>query len=244
MRTVARAAAILRALADSPSGASLGQIAKYTGLARSTVQRIVGGLAAERLVASDGRASSLRLGPEVARLAAAVHRDLIQVFKPILQRLHAEVEDTVDLTMLQGGAAVVVDQVASARALRVVSHIGTPLPLHCTASGKAHLQLLCPIAAREHLVTPLKAHTPNSMTVVDTVLTTLAMPSGLSVDEEEFAIGVCALALPIRAPHLGNIAVAVSMPKLQFEAHADRVSAALERCRAALERASGADPGP
>ena len=42
IRLIARAASILRALAEEPSGLSLGQIAKQTGLARATVQRLVG----------------------------------------------------------------------------------------------------------------------------------------------------------------------------------------------------------
>ena len=50
MRMISRAALILRALGEHPSGLSLGRIAKETGLARATVQRLVGALAAERLV--------------------------------------------------------------------------------------------------------------------------------------------------------------------------------------------------
>ena len=67
MRLIGRAAAILRALADQPRGSSLGEIAKATGLARATVQRIVGALEAERLVSSNTRAGSVRLGRSRAR---------------------------------------------------------------------------------------------------------------------------------------------------------------------------------
>ncbi|MGI9493370.1 MAG: helix-turn-helix domain-containing protein, partial [Geminicoccaceae bacterium] len=52
IQVIARAASILRALGEDTSGMSLGQIADKVGLPRSTVQRIVGALQAERLVIS------------------------------------------------------------------------------------------------------------------------------------------------------------------------------------------------
>lgn len=48
IQVIGRAAAVLRALEDEPSGLSLGDIAKRVNLARSTVQRIVGALQANR----------------------------------------------------------------------------------------------------------------------------------------------------------------------------------------------------
>ena len=50
VQVIARAATILRALEDENSGLSLGQIAKRVNLARSTVQRIVAALSAEKFV--------------------------------------------------------------------------------------------------------------------------------------------------------------------------------------------------
>ena len=44
IQVIARAAAVLRALRDAPSGLSLGALAEATGLPRSTVQRIVAAL--------------------------------------------------------------------------------------------------------------------------------------------------------------------------------------------------------
>ena len=49
VQVIARAASVLRALENRPEGLSLGQIAKEVGLARSTVQRIVAALAAEKI---------------------------------------------------------------------------------------------------------------------------------------------------------------------------------------------------
>ena len=49
VQVIARAAAILRTVGEDGGGLSLGQIAQRVGLARSTVQRIVNALEAERV---------------------------------------------------------------------------------------------------------------------------------------------------------------------------------------------------
>lgn len=240
MRLLSRAAAILRAIADHPSGLSLGQIAKETGLARATVQRLVDALEVEGLLATHELVPGVRLGVEIARMAASVHSDVVGLCRPIIERLNATVEDTVDLTMFQGGAALVIDQVLPKRTLRVVSHVGTPLPLHCTASGKAHLVQMTVKQAASHLATPLTRYTDNTTTEVEAVLREVTMNAeNILIDDEEFAEGVCALALPIRGLVSGNYAVAVSLPKQRFDERRSFIADPLRRCREAIEEAAG-----
>ncbi|WP_113772160.1 helix-turn-helix domain-containing protein, partial [Escherichia coli] len=50
IQVISRAASILREVVANPDGMSLGQLATATGLARSTVQRIVDALEMEFLV--------------------------------------------------------------------------------------------------------------------------------------------------------------------------------------------------
>src|SRR5262245_13661452 len=75
IQVIARAGAILRALENEASGLSLGQIAQRVALARSTVQRIVAALAAEKLVIAASPLGRVRLGPVILRLAASVRSD-------------------------------------------------------------------------------------------------------------------------------------------------------------------------
>lgn len=240
-RLISRAAAIMRVLATRPSGLSLGQIAKETGLPRATVQRIVNALAAERLVVSGGLASGVRLGAELARIAGAVHSDVVALCRPALERLSVEVGDTIDLTMLQSGAAVVIDQVPTARPLRVVSRTGTPLPLHCTASGKAHLSQLTKKQAQEVIELPLRRYTDNTITDIKRILrfAETAKDERLFFDNEEFATGVSAVAVPVKGLANGNYAVAVSLPKQYFKERRDLICEALIRCRDAIGWAAG-----
>ncbi len=239
MRLISRAAAILRVLAAQPSGLSLGQIARTTNLPRATVQRVVGALAAERFVVANGQAQGIRLGAELARIAASVHRDIVGLCRPALERLNEAVQDTVDLTMLHGVEALVISQVPAQRPLRVVSQVGAALPLHCTASGKAHLSQLTNAHADACLPSDLARYTANSCTDRKIALRHSGASATLFTDDEEFAIGVCALALSLPGLTGGNYAIAVSLPKQHFAERRGAIGQALETCRADIHRSAG-----
>jgi DNA-binding IclR family transcriptional regulator len=241
MRLISRAAAVLRALADHPSGASLGELAKATGLARSTVQRVVDALAVERLISIGANANGIKLGLEISRLAAFVQSGAREQLRPYMEALMSGVQETVDLTVLdEEGAVVVIDQLASNYSLRVVSHVGQRLPLCCSASGKAHLSLL-PAAQRRALIVPaLSRLTPHSKTNVEALLSEIEESArrGYFLDREEYSEGVCALAMAAPLPGGGNFALAIPVPAARFATrHADYTRRLLE-VRASLSGAT------
>ena len=69
IQSIARAAAVLRALERSPSGMSLGEIAAALDLPRSTIQRIVDALKDEGFLIRASPRGGVRLGPMLLRLA-------------------------------------------------------------------------------------------------------------------------------------------------------------------------------
>jgi IclR family transcriptional regulator, acetate operon repressor len=241
MRILTRAADILRALADGSGNLSLGQIAKATDLPRSTVQRIVGALEAEGFVATKAGETGVRLGRELVRLGSAVHAGLRSLIRPHLQELHARTKDTVDLSLVMDGVPIVVDQITSSNALRVVSFVGRPLPLHATASGKAHLMSMTKREAEGILQTPLHAHTAQTLTSLQKLMrfAETLEDDEFGVDHEEFDDGVCALALPIRTPGSDNYAIAVSMPSRRFKERMPELREALRRAQKGIESALG-----
>src|SRR5262245_44686355 len=139
VQVIARAAAILRALEDAAPGLSLGQIAQRVNLARSTVQRIVGALEAERLVIAASPTGLVRLAPTILRLAASVRTDFVSLARPFIVKLSNELRETVDLATVKRDQLVFIDQVIGSHRLRTVSAVGETFPLYCTANGKAYL---------------------------------------------------------------------------------------------------------
>ena len=110
IQVIARAADILRALETEPQGLSLGQLAERVDLARSTVQRIVGALAAEHLLIAASPTAGVKLGPALVRLASAANVELDQLLRSALVKLSRAVKETVDLSVLKGNEAVFIDQ--------------------------------------------------------------------------------------------------------------------------------------
>jgi IclR family transcriptional regulator, acetate operon repressor len=241
MRMIARAAAVLRALADGSGNMSLGQIAKAADLPRSSVQRIVGALEAEGFVSTQAGQNGVRLGRELVRLGSAVQSNLRTLIRPHLQELHARTKDTVDLTLLMDGIPIVVDQISSTASLRVVSFVGRPLPLHATASGKCHMMNMSPSEAESLLQEPLKAFTSHTITARPALLKfadTLAN-ADFAYDREEYDDGICAIALPIQTFSSDNYALAISMPSKRFTERLPELRAALRLAQRSIETALG-----
>ena len=146
VQVIARAAAILRALEEQPAGLSLGQISQRVDLARSTVQRIVAALAAEKLLIAASPTGRVRLGPTILRLAVSARTDFVALARPFLVELSSELNETVDLATIKKDHLIFVDQVIGPHRLRAVSAVGETFPLYCTANGKAYLAQLDEVA--------------------------------------------------------------------------------------------------
>ena len=229
IQVISRAAKILRALRDHPKGLSLSQIAKEVDLARSTVQRIVTTLELERFVAVASANGGIRLGPEIAILAAAVHSDLREEIRPFLIHLSNLVNETVDLSVLDNGKVLFVDQIVAPHPLQATSQPGASFPLHCTANGKAILASL-PIAEVEKLLPEqLKRYNDKTITSRDELLKELegVCKEGIAFAREEHIHGICAVGAVV-FDSMGNLnAVSIPIPSTRFYGNEEKLAAAL-----------------
>lgn len=220
VQSIARAAAVLRALAAAPAGLALGEVAGAAELPKSTAHRIVRALAAEELVAldEDGRA---RLGSGAARLGEAAREARGERLRPILLGLRRELDETVDLSVLDGAAVRFVDQVPAPRRLRAMSAIGELFPLHCTANGKALLAALPPERVAALLPARLPRLTANTIASRERLLAELeaVRSAGVAFDREEHTEGICAVGAAIAADgDAAALAISVPVPAQRFGA--------------------------
>ncbi|HWV41848.1 IclR family transcriptional regulator [Pseudorhodoplanes sp.] len=219
VQVIARAASIMRALEDTTTGLSLGEIALKVGLARSTVQRIVAALETEKLVVAASPAGRVRLGPTILRLAGSVRTDFVAVARPFLVELSKELHETVDLASIKGDHLVFIDQVIGSQRLRTVSAVGETFPLYCTANGKAYLATLDDEAIEALIGRNLKARTPHTVTKLSQLLDEIRIVrrEGYALDREEHTLGICAAGIAMR-DMLGNyVAISVPVPTQRFE---------------------------
>jgi len=238
VQVIARAAAILRALEDEAAGLSLSQIAQRVNLARSTVQRIVAALAAEKFLIAASPSGRVQLGPTILRLAASARTDFVAAARPFLVQLSNELKETVDLAVIKKDHLVFIDQIIGSQRLRAVSAVGETFPLHCTANGKAYLAGLEDAAIARLIGTNYERRTPRTLTRLDDLLSDLksARKTGVAIDRQEHTRGICAAGMVTRDP-LGNIvAISVPVPAQRFYDHQRHIVARLRATKEALER--------
>lgn len=238
-QVIARAAAVLKTLENQRSGLSLSQIARASGLPRTTVHRIVAALEAQQMVISG--VGGVKLGPALARLAASAHTDIVGIVRPYIESLGRRTRETVDVSVYRGLHAVSVDQYPSDQELRVVSSVGTAFPIHCTAHGKVLLGAFSEEFLKQLLTEPLERRTPSTLTDLNAIICSvrLGREQGWAIDEEEHAIGVFGIGIYLRSGLAEHYAISLAVPAIRFQANIEFLKAALLQCKAEIESVVG-----
>jgi DNA-binding IclR family transcriptional regulator len=138
--SVARALALLDALADRPEGLGVNELARRIGANPSTASRLLGTLARGRLVDRDA-AGRYRLGLRLVALgeAALARLDVRDLARPWLRELVDDTGETATLSVPGDVEAVTVDFVAGGASVVSVARLGRPSAAHATAAGKVML---------------------------------------------------------------------------------------------------------
>jgi DNA-binding IclR family transcriptional regulator len=245
IQVLARAGRILRALDGEHDGLSLAELAARVGLPRSTVHRLVRALHAEGLVTAASGNGGVRLGPELMRLALGMRREIRQTLHPEIAALSGKLQETVDLSVLEGNVVRFIDQIASPRLLRAVSFVGATFPLHLSANGKAVLAALPEDDALALLPATLEPNTESSITSRAALLRELddVRERGYAYDREEHHEGITAIGVALRDPLGPLVAISVPIPTQRFpKVEARAIEALLEtqrRCQSLLDDAPG-----
>lgn len=232
VQVIARAAMVLRCLEDEPDGLSLGDIAGQLNLPRSTVQRIVVALVDEQMLIAASAKSRVKLGPALIRLAGATNVEIEQIAHPIMEAISREINETIDLSVIQGKSAVFVDQVLGNHRLRTVSAVGERFPLHCTACGKALLVHLPEKKLEQILNAELEVFTENTVTDPEMLREQINNINGdLGYDLEEHTEGVCAVGVSFHDPLGRAFAISIPVPTNRFHRNKTKLEVALRECR-------------
>ncbi|MCZ7459072.1 IclR family transcriptional regulator domain-containing protein [Streptomyces sp. WMMC940] len=130
-----RGIAVLRALSDAGGRMDLSDLARSTGLARSTADRVAATLARMGYVRL--RAHEVRLAPRLMELGNAylAALSLPRRLGPLAERLADELDEPVSLAVPDRDGIRLVHQTARRRAMSPTFRIGDLLPYERTAAG-------------------------------------------------------------------------------------------------------------
>jgi IclR family KDG regulon transcriptional repressor len=226
-----RALQVLEFLATVPEGTTFSDIAKSLSLPKSSAHELLSVMTERSFVEFNPATKNYRLGIRTWELGQAfvAHRDLITEARPVIVAISANLDETVQISVLDGFEEVYLDRVDSSQPLRVQAIVGSRAPAHTTALGKILLSdrregdLLVGLRGRK-----LRAATENTITATDQLILELrwVRANGFAIDNEEFATGLRCVAAPIR-DHTGGIIAAASVALPITRANADQMTDAL-----------------
>lgn len=238
--TLAKGLDVLEALSDVEE-IGLSDLSRKQGVSGPTLFRILATLGACGYV-HKSPAGRYRLTLKTWEIGAKAVRRLAlrDVARPFLERLAAETQETVNLSVMQGDGIVIVDKIDSPHAVRAETFVGLRAPVHCSATGKAIVAFEPPHALDAALPARLPRHTDATITDRAELVRELAQVrrAGWARNREEWRPGVCAAAVPVRDATGAVVAsLSVTAPTSRFgnEAVRDRLVPALKKAAAGLE---------
>jgi IclR family acetate operon transcriptional repressor len=228
---------VLEAVSNPGDAHRLGDLVAQTGLAKTSVYRILAELTESGYVTRNGDGTyapgrALRL-LALKTTAQTTHSGLVHAR---LLRLQGDVRNTIHFALRTGDTAIYIEKIEdTTQPFKIASRVGSQLALHSTAIGKAILAQLSEAEVRAYAArTGLPARTRHTLTEVDAVLTEVGdvRARGFAVNDEENEEHLRCLAVPVFDPQgnviggLGVTTIAPLVPREMLEACAPMLRAA------------------
>jgi len=189
---------VLHAFTNGSRVMTFSEVVRTSGMPKSTVHRVLARLIELGVIERHG--VRYRIGVAALALAGSVpasagrNRAL-----PHLEALHARIGHPVQLAVLRGRDAVFIEKLSHPGAIHTGVVVGTRIPAHCTAAGKALLCGLDPVERDRWMSGPLPARTPRTITDPERLRTELlvARNSGVTMDHGEALDGIGSVGAPV-----------------------------------------------
>jgi DNA-binding IclR family transcriptional regulator len=233
-----RPLAVLEQLAAAGQSYTLSQLAARVHIPKATLLRLIDSLETHGYVThipdSRGTDRGIALGPRAAQLALATlaNNTFTRGCRSLLRSLVDVIGESCNLTALDGDTVLYIERVETAEPLRLHMQAGMRVPLHCTASGKLFLSHMS-IVERRQILNRLTLTRKTNRTLTDPGLLAAELDRlaarGIGIDNEEFVLGMVAVAVPIVDATSGRVLACLA-------AHAPTARASLNDLLEAVPR--------
>ncbi|MGW1194669.1 IclR family transcriptional regulator [Streptomyces sp. NPDC002536] len=188
--------------ARQPAGVA--ELARALGLPKSSVQRALVTLHDAGWIRPTGetvtRWAVTTKALQVGRSATG-ELGLRDVALPVLEELRRRTDETVHLTVPEGGRVVLIERLETSQPVRIVLPLGQQLPLHASSNGKAVLAASPPEAIERCLAEGLPRYTDTTITDPERLRAELAVirARGYAANGGEWRSDVSAVAAAVVA---------------------------------------------
>ncbi len=210
--SVKKAFKILHTIANSSSGLGVSELAKQLKIGKSTVHGITSSLEALGVLVRDPIDKRYNIGYTLLELVRKSYGRIEwrEVARPSMERLMEKVGETIFLGIMNGDHITILDVVESHHEMKITAPPGTRLPLLAGATGKVFLSQLDEKRVKEIIQkVGLTRFTANSVTDPKLFLKQIeeTRKKGYAIDDEEYLVGVRAIAAPIQRGSLPPAAI-------------------------------------
>ncbi len=251
-QSLLRGLQIMELLSNYANGCPLAKLAEETGMSKSTTHRLLQGLQSAGYVTPAPTHGSYRLTTKCVAVGqkALSSLSVIHVSAHHLEALNLETGETVNLSCMENGRAIMIYKLDPTRGMiRTRAHVGQHLTLYCTAMGKLFLAHCFKEKIAEYWETnrdeiiTLTKHTITERSAMEKELCEITR-TGFAVDREENELGICCVAAPI-FDVMGQMkySVSVSLTSAKLKQIGERVLAGkvMETARKISEELGGND---
>lgn len=197
--SIGRAARVLECLGGADAALGVSEVARRTGISKSSVHRVAGELVEYGLIERQG--SGYRLGLRLFELGQRVprQRDLRDAARPFMSDLQEATGHSVHLAVLDGLSIVYLDVMRGPSAPPLPIRAGGRWPAHGTGIGKAILAFSSPDVVEAVLAGGLPRLNSRTITTPGLFTAELARirERGIAFDLEESRPGVACVACPL-----------------------------------------------
>jgi len=202
MKTVEKTIDILEAFLKNETEMGIAELAELSKLNISTAYRIASTLVRRGYLYQIHKRGKYFISPKFLEFVNIIRRQMKigDVAVPHLKKLHQVTEESVNLAILDADEAVCIEQIESSQNLRFSTKLGTRFPLYCTGLGKVFLAYMGEEGMEKYIKSKgLPYRTENTITDHARLKEELAIirREGITVDNEEFEVGVICIGAPI-----------------------------------------------
>jgi IclR family KDG regulon transcriptional repressor len=193
---------------------SLEDIARLSGMNKSTVRRIILALIECGFLRQQKKRGKYSLGMRFLDYAQAVkkHNPIMDIAAPYLMEMGQMIDETASLAVWDGRTATICQSIHPTHPLRVTSYEGSMIGLHYNSLGKAILAEIPEEELDKILPKDLTRYTHNTITNVNDLKKHLIMirQEGIAIDDEEGFLGIRGIAAALRNNE-GNVVGAITI---------------------------------
>ena len=202
VQSLSRAFSILRFIAQNSQGVRLSDIADTVSLPSSTVHRLLTSLEAEQFIRFDSASGHWYIGVDAFTIGNAFVQssNVLQFSPPHLRHLVSKFAETASIYMENEGEVVCMGQAESHHMMRAITRVGGRVKMHCTGSGKAMLAFWDEKEVEQVISRHgMSSFTEKTISTKERFYKELkkVKKQGYAIDDEEVALGVRCIAVPI-----------------------------------------------